>query len=75
MRWYISRENYFFGAQFPPVKPSAIVFFLPTNVATEWGITDERKADEKIPSVKASVKILPTNYESYTDGIVPSVKL
>jgi hypothetical protein len=38
-------------AQIPSVKPSANGFFvLPTDIAMEWGITDERKADERNPS-------------------------
>jgi hypothetical protein len=50
--------NLFFGAQIPSVKPSANGFFvLPTDIATEWGITNERKADGRNPSVKKS----PTN--------------
>jgi hypothetical protein len=39
--------NFFFGAQFPYVKPSVNVFFS-TYLATEYGITDERKADGRI---------------------------
>ena len=43
---YFKRESFFFGVQIPSVKPSANGFFvLPTDIATEWGITDERKAD------------------------------
>jgi len=72
---YFKREIFFFGAQFSSVKLLAIVFFLPTNVATELGITDERKVDGRFPSGMSSVKKLPTNSESQTDRIVPSVKL
>jgi hypothetical protein len=54
--------NFFFGAQFSSVKPSANVFFvLPTDIAMDGGITDERKADGRIPSVRTSVNKLPTN--------------
>jgi hypothetical protein len=50
--------NLFFWAQILSVKPSANGFFvLPTDIATEWGITNERKADGRNPSVKKS----PTN--------------
>jgi len=57
---YIKRETFFFGAQFPSVKPSANVFFIfPTDIATDYGITDERKADRYIPSVMTSVNKLP----------------
>jgi hypothetical protein len=31
--WYISSGKLFFGAQFSSVKPSANVFFLPTDLA------------------------------------------
>jgi len=49
---YFKRETFFFGAQFSSVKPSANVFFiLLTDIATDAGITDERKADGRIPSV------------------------
>jgi hypothetical protein len=34
---------------------------LPTDIATDGGITDERKADGRIPSVKTSVNKLSTN--------------
>jgi hypothetical protein len=54
--------NFFFCAQFLSVKPSANVFFiLPIDIATDGGITDERKADGRIPSVRTSINKLPTN--------------
>jgi hypothetical protein len=38
------------------VKPSANGFFVfPTDIATEWGISDEGKADGHNPSVKKSL--------------------
>jgi hypothetical protein len=53
----------FFGAQIPSVKPSANVFFVfPIDIATEWGITDEGKADGRNPSVMTSKKKSPTNF-------------
>ena len=59
---YFKRETVFFGAQIPSVKPSANDFFVfPTDIATEWGITDKRKADGHNPSVKTSVNKSPTN--------------
>jgi hypothetical protein len=49
--------------QISSVKPSANGFFVfPTDIAMEWGITDERKADGRILSVKTSVNKLPTNF-------------
>jgi len=54
--------NFFFGAQIPFVKPLANGFFVfPTDIATEWEITDEGKADGRNPSVKTSVNKSPTN--------------
>jgi hypothetical protein len=45
------------------VKPSANGFFvLPTDIATEWGITDESKADGRNLSVRMSVNKSPTNF-------------
>jgi len=51
------------------------LFFLPTDLAMELGIIDEKKADGQFLSGTSSVKKLPTNAESQTDGIVLSVKL
>jgi hypothetical protein len=49
--------------QIPSIKPSANGFFvLPTDIATEWGITDKKKADGRNPSVMMSVKKSPTNF-------------
>jgi len=60
---YISSGNFFFSAQIPYVKPSANGFFvLPTDIVMEWGITEERKADGRNPSVMTSVKKSPTNF-------------
>jgi hypothetical protein len=60
---YISSGKIFFGVQIPSVKPSANDFFVfPTDIATEWGITDEEKADGQNPSVKTSVNKSPTNF-------------
>jgi len=50
-------------------------FCLPTALAMEWGITDERKADRLFLSVMLLEIKSPTNNESQTDGIFPSVKL
>jgi hypothetical protein len=57
---YFKRET-FFCEQFPLVKPSANVFFIfPTDIAMECGITNERKAERRIPSVMTSVNKSPT---------------
>jgi hypothetical protein len=39
-----------------------VFFIFPTDIPTEWEITDEGKADERIPSVMTSVKKSPTNF-------------
>jgi hypothetical protein len=58
---YFKRETFFFGLQFPSVIPSANVFFIfPTDIATDSGITDERKIDGRIPSMRMSVNKLLT---------------
>jgi hypothetical protein len=60
---YFKRESFFFGAQISSVKPSANGFFVfPTDIATEWGITDEGNTDGLNPSVMTSVKKSPTNF-------------
>jgi hypothetical protein len=63
IRRYISSEKLFFGAQIPSVKPSANGFFVfPTDIATEWKINDEGKADGRDLLVKTSVNKSPTNF-------------
>jgi hypothetical protein len=63
IRRYISSGNLFFGAQISSVKPSANGFFVfPTDIATEWGITDERKGDGHMLSVMIPVNKSPTNF-------------
>jgi len=63
IRQYISSGNLFFGAQIPFVKPSADGFFVfPTDIATEWRITDDGKADRHNLSVKMSVNKSPMNF-------------
>jgi len=64
IRRYISSGNrFFFCAQISSVKPSANGFFVfPTDIATEWGITDERKGDGHNSSVRTSVNKSPTNF-------------
>jgi hypothetical protein len=55
-------RNFFFGVQIPFVKPSTNGFFVfLTDIATEYGITDERKVDGRILSVTTPVNKLPTN--------------
>jgi hypothetical protein len=52
------------------------VFFLfATDLATEMGFTDDWYTDGRVPSVRMSVIIVPTDFSACTDGISPSVKL
>ena len=55
------------------MKPSAIIIFLPTSLATECGITNKKDADELFMSVMWSVKKLSIECEYYTDGLYLSV--
>jgi hypothetical protein len=41
----------------------------------EMGFTNDWYTDGRVPSVRPSVIILPTNFIAFTDGISPSVKL
>jgi len=50
-------------------------FLFAIELATERGVTDDYYTDERVPSVKPSVIILPTKFIPVTDGISPSVKL
>jgi hypothetical protein len=61
---YISSGNLFFWLANSVCKTIGKWFFfvLLTDIATEWGITDERKADGRNPSVMTSVKKSPTNF-------------
>jgi len=68
-----SRE--FFLARFAVCKTVDVFFFFSTKVGTGRGITNDRYFDRRILSVMLSVRILPTNCVSYTDGINLSVKL
>jgi hypothetical protein len=57
------RGIFFLGAQISSVKPSANGFsVLPIDIAMEWRITNERKAEGRNPSVMTSVKKSPTNF-------------
>ena len=54
-------RNFFFLRAISVCKTIGKCFFyFPTDIATDSGITDERKADGRIPSVRTSVNKLPT---------------
>ena len=73
------RETFFLARAYPSVRPSVFrrwVFFLfATDLATKMGVTDNWYTDERVPSVRPSVIISPTDFIPVTDGISPSVKL
>jgi hypothetical protein len=63
IRRYISSGNLFFWRALSVCKTfGKWFFFFPTDIPTEWGITDEGKADGRIPSGMTSVKKSPTNF-------------
>ena len=52
--------NFFFWRAIFVCKTIGKLFFIfPIDIATEYGITNERKADRYIPSVMTSVNKLP----------------
>jgi hypothetical protein len=70
-----SRELFFWRASLS-IRPTMVGFSLfLTESGTERGITDDQYFNGRILSVRSSVKMLPTDYMPYTDGINPSVKL
>jgi hypothetical protein len=73
------RETFFFARVYPSVRPSVFrrcVFFLfATELATEMGFTNDYYTDGRVPSVRPSGIISPTDFIHVTDGISPSVKL
>jgi hypothetical protein len=57
---YFKRETFFFWRAISVSKTIDKCFFIfPTDIATDCGITNERKADGCIPSVMTSVNKLP----------------
>ena len=73
-------REHFFWARVSVCKtvgiPSVGGFFLfATELATKRGVTNDYYTDRRVPLVKPSVIILPTECISFTDGISPSVKL
>jgi len=73
------RETFFFARVYPSVRPSVFcrcVFFLfAIELATEMGFTDNCYTDGRVPSVRPSVIISPTDFIPVTDGRIPLVKL
>jgi hypothetical protein len=51
------------------------VFLFATELATEMGFTDDCYTDGRVPSVRPSRIISPTDFIPVTDGYSPSVKL
>jgi len=73
------RETFFFGAHVSVCKtvgvPSVGVFLFATDLSTEMGVTDDWYTDGRVPSMRPSVIISPTDFIPITDGISLSVKL
>jgi hypothetical protein len=51
------------------------VFLFATDLATKMEVTDNWYTDGRVPSVRPSVIISPTDFIPVTGGISPSVKL
>jgi hypothetical protein len=73
-------REHFFWARVSVCKtvgiPSVGGFFLfATELATKRGVTNDYYTDRRVPLVKPSVIILPTEFIPVTDEISPSVKL
>jgi uncharacterized protein (DUF2344 family) len=57
----IFQAGIFFWCAISVCKTIGKFFFIfPTDIATKYGITDERKADGRFPSMMTSVNKLPT---------------
>jgi hypothetical protein len=71
-----SGKIFFFGALTVCKTVGVWLFFLfPTELATEWKITDDQYSDGQISSVRSSGKILPMNCVPYTNGMNILIKL
>jgi hypothetical protein len=69
-------EIFFLWRAYPSVRPSVGCFFLfATELAMEREITDDYYTDGRVPSVRPSVIISPTEFIPVTNGMSPSVKL
>ena len=68
------RETFFFARVYPSVRPSVCVFFLfAIELATEMDFTDDCYTDGRVPSVRPSVIISPTDFIPVTDGLSKTV--
>ena len=52
-----------------------VVFFICDRISDRKGVTDDYYTDGRVPSVRPSGIISPTDFIHVTDGISPSVKL
>ena len=73
------RETFFLARAYPSVRPSVFrrwMFFLfATDLAMEMEVTDDWYTDGRVPSVRPSVIISPTDFIAVTDRISLLVKL
>ena len=71
--------NFFLARVYPSVRPSVFrrwVFFLfATDLAMKIGVIDDWYIDRRVPSVRPSGIISPTDFIPVIDVISPSVKL
>jgi len=68
--------KFFFLAHVSVCKTVGGLFFLfATELATERGISDDYYTDGRVPLVRSSVIISPTEFIPVTDIMSPSVKL
>jgi hypothetical protein len=69
------RETFFFARVYPSVRPSVCVcfFLFATELATEMDFTDDCYTDGRVPSVRPSVIISPTDFIPVTDGLSKTV--
>jgi hypothetical protein len=52
-----------------------VFFIFATDLATEMSFTDDWYTDGRVPLVRPSVIIVPTDFIAFTDGMSLSVKL
>jgi hypothetical protein len=69
------RENFFFARVSVCKTVGGWFFLFATELATEREVTDDYYTDGRVPSMKSSVIILPTEFIPVTGGISPSVEL
>jgi hypothetical protein len=68
------RETFFFCARVSVCKTVGVCFFLfAIELATEMDFTDDCYTEGRVPSVRPSVIISPTDFIPVTDGLSKTV--